>query len=152
MRTLSAVVVLCALSVPGFAQDKQDKKAEAADIAAAVTQLENDWIEAEKIGNADKLGAILADDWRAISFDGKITTKKQALADLKSGAEKLESYEMGPMDVKVLGGRIAVVQGSDTEKSSTKGKDTSGKYMWMDVFVERNGKWVAVRSQSALMK
>jgi len=43
------------------------------------------------------------------------------------------------MEVKVLG-NIAVVQGSDTEKSSMSGKDTSGKYAWMDVFVKRGGK------------
>ena len=55
------------------------------------------------------------------------------------------------MDVKVLG-NVAVVQGSDTEKSSAGGKDTSGKWVWMDVFVKREGKWVAVRSQSAMVK
>ena len=53
---------------------------------------------------------------------------------------------MGPMDVRVFGS-IGVVQGSDTEKSSYKGKDTSGKYVWMDVFQKKNGKWQAVRSE-----
>jgi hypothetical protein len=63
----------------------------------------------------------------------------------------MESFEIGPMDVKVLG-NVAVVQGSDTEKSSYKGKDTSGKWIWMDVFVKRDGKWVAVRSQDGMVK
>ena len=49
------------------------------------------------------------------------------------------------MDVKVLG-NVAVVQGSDTDKSSYGGKDTSGKYVWTDVYVKRGGKWQAVRS------
>ena len=49
-------------------------------------------------------------------------------------------------------GTTAIVQGSDTEKSSFKGKDTSGKWVWMDVFVMRDGKWQAVRSQSAMVK
>jgi hypothetical protein len=50
--------------------------------------------------------------------------------------------------VKVLGS-VAVVQGTNTEKStSADGKDSSGKYAWMDVFVKRDGKWVVVRSQS----
>ena len=40
----------------------------------------------------------------------------------------------------------------DTEKSITRGKDSSGKYVWMDVFVKRDGKWVAIRSQSAMVK
>lgn len=73
------------------------------------------------------------------------------LADVKSGASKVETFAFGPMDVKVLG-NVAVVQGSDTEKSTSAGKDSSGKYLWMDVFVKRDGKWVAVRSQTAMVK
>jgi len=55
------------------------------------------------------------------------------------------------MEVKVLG-NVAVVQGSHTEKSTTNGKDTSGKWIWTDVFVKRDGKWLIVRSQSAMVK
>jgi uncharacterized protein (TIGR02246 family) len=152
MNTLAAVVALWALSVPAFAQDNHDNKATVADTAAKVKQLEHDWIDAEKAGDAEKISAILAEDWQAVNSEGTITTKEQLLTDIRSGAQKLDSYEMGVMDVKVFGGGIAVVQGSDTEKSSYKGKDTSGKYVWTDVFVDRNGKWVAVRSQNALAK
>ena len=49
------------------------------------------------------------------------------------------------MKVRVFGD-TAVVTASDTEESSLKGKDTSGKYVWMDVFVMRNGRWQAVAS------
>jgi uncharacterized protein (TIGR02246 family) len=133
-----------------FAQ-AQAPAAKGPSTAETIKQLEHDWTDAMKAGDADKLGQILADDWVAIGYDGKKTTKQGALADLKSGKEKVESVEFGPMDVKVLG-NVAVVQGSDTEKSSTGGKDTSGKWVWMDVFVKREGKWVAVRSQSAMVK
>jgi hypothetical protein len=34
----------------------------------------------------------------------------------------------------------------------THGKDSSGKYVWMDVFVKRDGKWRAVRSESTMVK
>src|ERR1039457_4750326 len=47
---------------------------------------------------------------------------------------------------------VAVVQGRDTEKSMTHGKHSSGKYVWMDVFVKRDGKWRAVRSESTMVK
>jgi len=40
---------------------------------------------------------------------------------VKSG----DSFDFGPMDVKVIG-NVAVVQGSDTEKNTYKGTDTSG--------------------------
>ena len=120
-------------------------------VSDAVKQLEHDWTDAMKAGDADKLSQILADDWTGLGYDGKKSTKQSSLADLKSGKSKLESFEFGPMDVKVLG-NVAVVQGSDTEKSTTNGKDSSGKWVWMDVFVKRGDKWVAVRSQSAILK
>ena len=113
-----------------------------------VKQIEHDWTEATIAGDYDKISQIIADDWSGISYDGSKMTKQAFLADLKSGKDKAQSVEIGPMDVKVLG-NVAIVQGSDTEKSVMNGKDTSGKWVWMDVFVKRDGKWVAVRSQAA---
>lgn len=51
------------------------------------------------------------------------------------------------MKVRVFG-NTAVAVGSDTEKSTNHGKDSSGRYAWMDVFVRRNGLWEAVVSES----
>ena len=136
----------------GFmAANGQEKKPAAAGTADAIKQLERDWADASKSGNADKLGEILADDWMGLGPDGVVSTKAQSLNNVKTGASKLTSFDFGPMDVKVIG-TVAIVQGSDTEKSSVKGKDTSGKWVWMDVFANRNGKWQAVRSQSAMVK
>ena len=83
----------------------------------------------------------------AIDFTGKTITKAEAIADLKAGSSTSQSVELGPMTVRVFG-NTAVVMGSDTEKSTYKGKDSSGKYAWMDVFVNRNGKWQPVASES----
>ena len=126
------------------------RQAKGMSVAQTVKQVEHDWLEAEKASDVGRLGQIIADDWIGI-HDTQRMTKQSYLASVKSGSTKIESFEMGPMDVKVLG-NVAVVQGSDTEKSITNGKDSSGKYMWMDVFVKRGGKWVAVRSQIAMMK
>jgi ketosteroid isomerase-like protein len=125
--------------------------AKAPSVSQAIKQLEQDWTDAIKAGDADKLGQIVADDWIGLTYDGRKETKQSLLAGVKSGKNKAESAENGPMDVKVLG-NVAVVQGSDTEKSITNGKDSSGKYVWMDVFAKRDGKWVAVRSESTMVK
>jgi hypothetical protein len=99
----------------------------------------------------DKLGTILADDWTGISPDGEKMTKKDYLDMYKSGKSKVESIDLGAMDVKIIG-TVAIVQGTDKEKSTLDGKDSSGKYAWMDVFAKRDGKWVAIRSQTAKAK
>jgi ketosteroid isomerase-like protein len=111
-------------------------------------QLEQDWIDAEKAGDSEKLGRIVADDWTGVDNDGHKLTKEQLIARMKSGKEKLESIELGPMEVKVLGD-AAVVQGSDIEMGTTSGQHASVQILWMDVFANRDGKWVCVRSQSA---
>jgi ketosteroid isomerase-like protein len=148
MKKLVEVVLLVFVCVGlAFAQ-AQTPPAKGPSVAQTVRQLEHEWSDAGKAGDTDKLSQILADDWTGLEYDGSKVTKEKMLADVKSGAQKLESFEFGPMDVKVLG-NVAVVQGSDTEKSTTNGKDSSGKWVWMDVFVKRNGNWVAVRSQSA---
>jgi ketosteroid isomerase-like protein len=151
-KTLGVFVLMAACLAPAYAQAPKGagRGAAASATVDAIKQLEKDWSDAQKSRDIEKLRTILAEDWQGLGSDGAISSKRDFLNDVKSGASKLDSFEMGPMDVKVMG-RVAVVQGSDTEKSSTKGKDTSGKWVWTDVFVDRDGRWVAVRSQSAMV-
>jgi uncharacterized protein (TIGR02246 family) len=143
-----AVVLLLTCVAPAFAQTPAPA-AKTPSVSETLKQIEHDWVDATKAGDADKLAQILGDDWVALGYAGAARQTKQGyVAVVKSGGVKLESFEFGPMDVKVLGS-VAVVLGSDTEKSTTNGKDSSGKYQWLDVFVKRDGKWVAVRSQNA---
>jgi uncharacterized protein (TIGR02246 family) len=148
MKKLVAGILLVSACVGlAFAQT-QTPSAKSPSAAESVKQLEHDWVDAAKAGDTDKVSLILADDWIGVGYDGSKETKQSHLADMKAGKAKLESFEFGPMDVKVLGS-VAIVQGTNTEKSTTiDGKDSSGKYAWMDVFVKRDGKWVIVRSQS----
>jgi hypothetical protein len=151
LMTTLLMMALCAGMPLAQAQNKaaDAKKPVAKGNAAAdeLKQIENDWNDAVKTGSADKLGDILADGWAGLGWDGKTSDKAKRLAELKSPGNSLDSIEMGPMKVRFFG-NTAVVTGSDTEKSMENGKDTSGKYIWTDVFVRQNGKWRAVASQS----
>jgi hypothetical protein len=71
------------------------------------------------------------------------------MEDMRSGSSTLTSEELGPITVRVFG-NTAIVTGSDTEVSTDRGKNSSGKYVWTDIFVLRNGKWQAVASQSTI--
>jgi ketosteroid isomerase-like protein len=150
-----AILLICCCVGPAVVQAQTAPAAAPAkgpSVSQSVQQLEHDWVDAMKAVDTDKLGEVLADDWVGLGYGGAgKATKQSFLADVKSGASKLQSFEFGPMNVIVIG-NVAVVQGSDTEKSTSNGKDTSGKYVWMDVFAKRDGKWVAVRSQNAMAK
>jgi hypothetical protein len=141
------VGVLLAMSVGGIALADTQAPAHVAATggertAETLKQLERDWAAAEQAGDSDEIGRIVADDWTEVTNEGRKLTKPQLLEQVKSSRHETMSVELGPMDVKILGD-VAVVQGSDVDTN------TNGKEIWMDVFANRDGKWVAVRSQSA---
>jgi ketosteroid isomerase-like protein len=139
------VGALLAISIAAIAL--ADTRAPAS-TAETLKQLEQDWVDAMKAGDGEQIGRILGEDWIGVSNDGRKLTREQLIAGIKSGRVKVESIELGPLDVKVLGD-AAVVQGSHVERSTMNGQTISGEVVWMDVFANRNGKWVVVRSQSA---
>jgi hypothetical protein len=83
----------------------------------------------------------LTSDYLGIGPDGVTQNKSELLSDIKSGTLKLESSTMSDMKVQVAGADMAVVVYRSTDKGTYKGKDVTGEYRWLDVFVKRDGKW-----------
>jgi ketosteroid isomerase-like protein len=147
----SALVCWASASVWAGATDKGLKvpvpSNDPADIAA-IKQIGRDMGDAMVAGDIDRLNQIYGDDWVSIGSAGQLFTKDNFLRDFKSGKHRLESYELGPIDVQVFG-NVAVAHGGVTEKRSDAGKDTSGKFAYMDLLKKRAGKWVVVSSAGA---
>ena len=144
MKPVFLALVLLTASNALFAQTKSDKSA-----AKQLIQLEHDWSEADVKKDAAALNRILAEDWTGIDFEGTILTKAEVLrqVSLHSDATETESTELGDMKIRIFGS-TALVSGTEIEKSEYKGEDSSGTYIWTDVFVRRAGRWQAVSSQS----
>ena len=128
---------LCLANGPARLNDPSD--------VAAIKKLGREMGDAMVAGDIEKLNQIFADDWAVAGKSGQIVTKEKILGDFKSGADKLVSYELGPIDVQVVGD-IAVAHGWVTEKRFRDGKDVSGEGVYMDFLEKRGGKWVVVRS------
>jgi ketosteroid isomerase-like protein len=124
-----------------------------ADSDAAVSQtlqgMERAWLDAEKNHDAAAFEKIVADDWIAVTPDGKSQTRTERAAEIK--ASHTTSTTMGEMKVRVFGD-TAVVTGTNDEVNMEGGKKSIDHYVWTDVFVKRNGKWLAVASQTAQVK
>ena len=112
-----------------------------------IKQLEQEWAEALVKRDQAVIDLITASDWMLTDPEGSLVTKAQADADLKSRVLKFESYKLDELKVRVYGDS-AVVHGLDTERSSYKGKDTTGQYRFTDVFVKRNGRWQAIATHA----
>jgi ketosteroid isomerase-like protein len=136
---------ICAGLVSANAPEASSKDSSVVD---ALKQNAQDHGDALVAADVDRLDQILADDWKAIGLSGSIVTKETVLANLKSGKDKLEWFQLGPMDVQVFG-NVAAIHGSVTEKRRWDGKDVSGQFLWMDILEKRGDKWVIVRSAGA---
>jgi ketosteroid isomerase-like protein len=118
---------------------------------ATIKQIERELGDATVTVDIEKLNQIYADDFAIIGSSGKILTKESILQQIESGKYKLVSYELGPIDVQVLG-NVAVGHGAVTEKRIADGKEVSVDGVWMDLFEKRAGKWVLVRSADGFVK
>jgi ketosteroid isomerase-like protein len=144
---------ICFLSLLLFAAVPLQAKQAKADSDAAISQtlqaMEQAWLNAEKNHDTAAFEKLVADDWIAISPDGKMQTKAERAAEIKTA--HIASATLGDMKVRVFGD-TAVVTGTDDEITMKDGEKSSDHYAWTDVFVKRNGKWLAVASQTAQIK
>ena len=142
VAALASLAVLAAVPRASLAADPKRTADE-----KALVQLETEWSAAILAADLATLERILADDFVQVGAFGSFD-KKQAIADLRSGKYKVTSMSP-PRDMKVrFFGDVAVVTGAGEEKSTFQGKDTSGTWVWTDVWVKRKGRWQAVASQA----
>lgn len=145
-RVLAVVcLILCVASAAAAAPAQESKSAPASDVAATLKATEQAWIDAELRHDAAAFEKLVADDWVAITPEGPSETKAERAAEILKGT--VTSATLGPMNVRVFGD-TAVVTGSDVETEVVHGKEAIGYYVWTDVFVKRDGKWLAVASQT----
>ena len=130
------------LPAPGATADGADEQ--------ALMQIERDWAAAAAGNDAAGIDKLTAAEYAGNS-DGRITPKKQMLADIRSGASKVASAEASDLKAFVVGD-TAIVHGLWTEKGTLNGKDTSGQYRFTDTFIRRDGRWQAVAMYSTKLQ
>jgi len=150
-----AVMVISALGI-GLSQTpdkpanqekpKGEKVAASSTVEQALMQIEQELTDLLIKGDPSASERYLADNFVFTAPDGTLSTKAQGIADMKSGALKIESSKIEDMKV-VVHGDTAVVTYKTTDKGTYKGRDISGQYRWTDVFVKQNGKWQLVSGQ-----
>jgi uncharacterized protein (TIGR02246 family) len=112
-------------------------------VEQALLKLEREWAEALVKADMAALDRLMADDWSMTTWNGQTQTKAQSIEEIKSGVVKFETANVDNLKIRTFGD-VAVVTLSQTEKSKNKGKDSSGRYLYTDVWVKRNGQWQAV--------
>jgi hypothetical protein len=126
-----------ALSTTALAKEKATE----ADVEGTVKKIEQELNDSILKSDTTAFEKYLTSDYLGIGPDGVTQNKSELLSDIKSGTLKLESSTYSDMKVQVAGADMAVVVYRSDDKGTYKGKDITGQYRWLDVFVKRDGKW-----------
>ncbi len=119
---------------------------EPSDPRAEVLALEHAWAKAYLERDVAALDRLVADDWFYTDADGKVTSKAQDIADVRSGTYQATEFMMSDLQVRTYGD-TAVVTGRQTEIATLAGKDASAVYRVTDVWKRsENGRWQAIAS------
>jgi ketosteroid isomerase-like protein len=138
LALFSAVLVI--------AQGSQQPSAEEGRLLA----LESAWNHAEQSKDAAALNQLLGESLVYVDYDGTLLNKKEFLQNTLHNNVEQEQINNDGMTVHVYG-NAAVVTGVYRDKGIEKGKPFLRRGRFTDTWVNQNGAWQCVASQSTLI-
>jgi len=98
------------------------------------------------------LDKIWAADYSFINPDGALVNKSQRLANIKSGATEFQAINKKSEELRIHG-NVAVDVGSvDLQGTKYSGKESSGHYRYMNVWIKEGNEWQLLANQLTLIK
>jgi ketosteroid isomerase-like protein len=146
---MKKITYVAILTVALLSFGRQQSVAQGTDAAPEqeVRQAIKKYREALLQRDASALEQIWADDYTFTNGAGETHSKAQRLANLKSGATSLDSISQEEeMKVRVHG-NVAVATGRVTIKGQYSGKQASGQYRSINVWVKGATGWQLVANQ-----
>ena len=146
MKKITYVAILT-VALLSFGRQQSVAQGADADPEQEVRQAIKKYREALLQRDAAALEQIWADDYTFTNGAGETHTKAQRLANLKSGATSLDSISQEEeMKVRVHG-NVAVATGRVTIKGQYSGKQASGQYQSINVWVKGAAGWQLIANQ-----
>ena len=139
------------LALPSIALAKEKGTNGTAD-EATFKKIEQEILDGLLKSDASAAEKYMAGDYLGIGPDGATQNKSEFVSDIKSGTLKLESSSISDLKVHAADADMAVVVYRTNDKGTYKGKDITGQYRWVDVFVKRDGKWQITLDQGTQIK
>ncbi len=113
-----------------------------------IAQMEREFAEATLRHDVTALERNLADNFLGVDVNGQHLSKSEVLARAKSSDIELTSLRHEDIRVRVFGD-CAVATARTVVAGRYKGKETGGEFPYMRVWVRREGRWLAVATQSS---
>ncbi len=140
LRSLCVAALAVVASAAPHAQDvKSDQQ--------VLMELERAWDAAFHKQDAKFIETLLAEEFIATYGDGTRGDKSKELSLALDTSQQVDSSRLDEFIIKIFG-NTAVVWFTQHLVGPVKGKPTEVTYRYVDVWVNRSGRWLAVASQS----
>jgi hypothetical protein len=115
-------------------------------VSRAIEQIEQQLAATWKNGDCDGWAAMLAPEWSVIHISANIITKPQAVSMCHDPQYRLTSSIIDELSIRSYGS-TAIATGRTTATTSGDAAQTV-RLRFTDVFVRRDGRWLAVTSHA----
>ena len=114
--------------------------------------LENAWRDAVLNSDTTAMGALLAEDYMAITASGMLQTKKEALANLRTRRVRITTLVLSDRKVRFYGKTAVVTSIAEVTGTNAEG-DVSGSFRYTRVYVkDAQGRWKIVSFESSKIR
>ncbi|HET7000693.1 MAG TPA: nuclear transport factor 2 family protein [Puia sp.] len=139
------LVICMALFVTSNCVQAQSSKIDYAKARQYITESEKQWAEASASGDTTVIHRILADDFIGVAPNGIQYHKRQEIYNTSVGPKLYSSNHLNKVKIRFYG-NMAVAQG-DESWVRISGNPLTGRYVWTDTWLLRNGKWQIVAAE-----
>jgi hypothetical protein len=146
MKALIAALCL-ATCISAYALDQPDKNA----VRDKILALENAWNQAEEHKDAKALDSLLAGTLVYVDHDGTFMNKAEFMTSVKRPSLHPEQIVNDFMTTQIYGDTV-IVTGLYREKGASDGKPYVRRGRFIDTWINFNGTWRCVASQSTLLE
>jgi ketosteroid isomerase-like protein len=117
-----------------------------------IFQLEEAWRTAVLKADIPAMDSLLADDYMAITPNGALQSKEQALANLRAGTTHFTALVISDRKMRFYGTTALVTSRAEVSGTSAEG-DFSGSYRYIRVYVRNaEGKWKVVSFEASRIR
>ena len=127
-------------------------RAEKHEVRHEIDRMETAWRNALLRGNTSAMDALLADDYMAITPNGILQSKEQALASLRAGTVHFTSLDLSDRKIRLYGTTALVTSRAEVSATGPEG-DMSGAYRYTRVYVkDGRGVWRIVSFEASKIR
>ena len=120
-------------------------------VAATIRDLEARWAAAIQAHDATVPQQLVAADYIGVNSAGRVVNKAALIAEMKRDKNNYDSAVNSGVTVRVHGNTAVAVGTTKQTGKTPDGTAFSYTYRWTDTWLERNGQWQCVASQSFLV-